>query len=98
MIDLDRWFALAPLALALSAVCAALLLTRAAASGVLLGLGAGLAVVLVPLLYPAFASGDDGAMSLGAAGIVGLVGASPVALGDVLALRQRAVPSGAPDT
>ena len=83
-----RWLAVAPLTLAATTVLAAFLLRRREGSGALLGLGAGLCTVFLPLLYPAFASSGDGDMSFGAGGIVGLVGAAFVTLGGVLALTR----------
>jgi len=94
--DLDRWFALAPLGLAVATMLVAFLLARRQASGALVGLGAGLGIAFLPLLYEAFAGEEDvPAGSLGAAGFVGLAGAALVVLAGVLA-RSRGMNSEPP--
>jgi len=88
--DLDRWFALAPFGLAIAALAAALLLSRPQACGALLGLGAGLGIMFLPLLYQAFSGEEDTpAGTLGAGGFVGLAGAALVVLAGVLARPPR---------
>ncbi len=88
-LDADRWFALVPLVLALGTVLAVLLLGRETASGALLGLGAGLVIAFVPLLYPAIAESDD-SIPASAGSFVGFAGAALVAVAGLLATRDRA--------
>ena len=89
-LDADRWFVLAPLVLALATVLAVLQLGRETASGALVGLGAGLVIAFVSLLYPAFGESDDSIpASLGAGSFVGLAGAALVAAAGLLASRGR---------
>lgn len=96
-IESDRWFAVAPLGLAVATVAASFVLSRQRASGALLGLGAGLAVTFLPLLYPAIEREGEFVGALGPAGIVGLVAAALVVLAGVLALeRERDLLARAP--